>query len=162
MEILPVHSQCLYHRFRIDFPYPFLKGAHAVVSGAGSKSFILHGRVYFFSFRIYFGSLHRLGFRPPPAMLSKKGRKTKKGTVLWFQVLFLASLLPYIILLALCIHSYFAGVNTGWWVSNMEYRWAAVRYTSFWHLLIQTGIQVLPICMIIQIAYIMHRVQNKR
>lgn len=94
--------------------------------------------------------------------LSKKGRKTKKGAALWLQVLFLVSLLPYIVLLILCIHSYFVGVNTGWWVSNMEYGWAAVRYTAFWYLLILTGIPVLPVCIIIQIVYIIHRVQNKR
>lgn len=78
MEILPVHSQYLYRQFCIYFPYPLIEGTHAVVSGAGTKSFILHGRVYFFTFRHYSGSLHRLGFRLLPALAQQERQEDEK------------------------------------------------------------------------------------
>ena len=65
--------------FFVYFSYFLLKGAHAVVSGAGTKSFILHGRVYFFTFWISSCLLHHLGFRLLSTVAQQERQEDEKG-----------------------------------------------------------------------------------
>lgn len=94
--------------------------------------------------------------------LSRKRKKTINGIAIWYHVVFALSLLPYLFIIETAIHSYFAGINTGWWASNIEYGWNAVKYVIFWYGLFLTAFPVLPICLVIQIVYVIQCISARK
>lgn len=93
--------------------------------------------------------------------LSKKGAKNRKGIPVWFRILFFISLLPYALILFLCVLSFFFGVDVGWGSDEVRYGWQAFSYLFLWCLLVLTTIPVLPACIIVQVVYTIRRIRAK-
>lgn len=89
--------------------------------------------------------------------LSKNGEKGKNGVAVWMNSLFAVSWLPAVFTIAASIYAGFCGFNAGiitpYYVHGLEAVWSAL----FWYLLAGTITMIFPVCLLIQIVFLLLR-----
>ncbi len=96
------------------------------------------------------------------SFLVKRSQQKKQDTdsqPKWFKALFAGSFVPAILLIIYSLSSYFCGFT---FIFSTYYGWQAVYDTLFFTGLIFCMIPVLPLCLMIQIVYIIKAVKRRR
>lgn len=88
--------------------------------------------------------------------------KGKEQIVGWFRVVFIVSLFPYVFLIIRSLAASYWGYDTGFIISNKIYGFDAAITCFFWTAIGLCFIPIIPICLIIQIVYIIRSLKNKK
>lgn len=119
-------------------------------------------RLFLLIFCIIYQIYYFINYQKPKTT-EKEQTKNNFNKINFKKILFIISIICWIIYFLTGVHAFFFGSNTGGGLLNpeMEYGLDALLHTLFWNLMIFSVIPILPITLIYIIVYLIIKIKNK-